>query len=125
MATYEVSFTNGSASLYDGTPAVYYNWADFLSAVNSLRESNDFVLTCQNLSDTEFRVIEETDNTFTLKRKNYVDNVFVGYVNVESNLADTLAAIDRINYVYVNGTSYHQSQIAAMSISSAALVQCS
>jgi hypothetical protein len=117
MATYEVNFTSGSASLYDGTPAVYYNWGDFLSAVNSLRSSKDFMLTCQNLAETEFGVIEETDNTFTLKRKHYENNEFVGYV-------DTLAAIDRINYVSVNDISYHQSQIAAMNISGQALEGC-
>lgn len=126
MATYEVNFTNGVAVLKDGVndPLAYDNWAAFMSDINSLRSSNDFVLTCQNLTDTEFRIVEETDNTMTLKRREYENSVFVGYVNVEDDLADILAAIDRIQYIYINGTQWHQDQIALMSISSAALVQC-
>lgn len=64
-----------------------------------------------------------TNGMFTLKRNE--DEVFVGFVNVKDNLADVLAAIDRIQYIYVNGALWHQDQIAALSITGAALEQCS
>lgn len=121
MSNIRVSFYSGASII--GTN-YYYNWDDVMSTVNSLRDSNTFYIWCQNLAETEFQLIEESDTTITLTRKNYVNNEFAGYVTVESGLTTMLAAIDRVNLIYTNGSSWHHDQIEALSICTQALVGC-
>jgi hypothetical protein len=122
MALVELAFYNGGVNIRQGD--YFYNWADAFDAIDELRGSNTFDLWCQNLSETEFQVIAEIDDTFTLKRKHYVNEVFDSYVTVESGLASMLATVDRIHLIYQNGTPGHQAAIAALSISGQALEPC-
>lgn len=56
------------------------------------------------------------DDTFTLQRKHYVNEVFDSYANVESGMTTFVEEIDRINFIYVNGTEWHQFQVSALNI---------
>lgn len=127
MANIFFDFSNGEALFSHPSPPSYffpilYNWDAFMSKVNQFRDVDTFELACRHpeggfsLSETEFRVIKESDETLTLQRKHYVNNVFVSYVNVEDGM-NGIETIDRINYIYVNGTLAHHNQIAALGIS--------
>lgn len=130
MATYHVSFSEvfvggnwvNEAMIQEvaSPPSVYgtySNWSDFYSAIGTLRTSHTIVHDCGGGdSDKEFIILKEQDLTFTVQRKDYVNDVFVGYVNVESGFATVIGAIDRINYIYANGTPYHQGQISVLDI---------
>lgn len=113
MANYSVNLSNGVASI--SGVVTYYSWSGFISFVNSNRSGNTFELHCQHSADTEFKLIQASDESWTLQRKNYDNGVFVGYVTVESGM-NSIQAIDRIDFIYANGSEWYQSQIAAINI---------
>lgn len=121
MANYSVNLSNGVASI--SGVVTYYSWSDFISFVNSNRSGNTFELHCQHSTDTEFKLIQESDESWALQRKNYVNDLFVGYVTVESGM-NSIQAIDRLDLIYANGSEWHQSQVQALSISNVALWSC-
>jgi hypothetical protein len=118
-----IAITPGSAwiAIYNVSSTTYNTWADFYSAFDSLRDSGQYNIEVWPNGDDgiftpEFKLFWVPGNTFTLQRKNYVNSEFVGYVNVETGMSSFVEGIDRINLIYANGSEYHQSQIAALSI---------
>lgn len=131
---YGLVLSNGSGIIYDlrNSPFTYEqhnNWADFYGGVQAARMNSQVAFICGGSEsgsdiDTEFRIVKESDHTVTVYRKHYVDGVFHSYVTVEAGFTSDVAAIERVHFIYLNGTPDHQAAIGALSVSKVGYNNC-